>query len=153
VRGPLSSLTFALAIRALFGTLSLVGPAPAQAQPVEPQENSLQGAIDDFVAYLKLETYDAATEAARIARDNKDAAEEAKATLRSYFGELGVTLSDQKARVETLAGDVVARLGAWSKSAGVSWAEAGRLAEDMLDRFTAWLRSQTPSDETSEIPV
>ncbi len=113
----------------------------------------MQSAIDDFVAYLKSETYDAASEAARIARDNKDAVDEAKATLRSHFGELGATLSDQKARAETLASDAVARLGAWSKSAGVSWAEAERLAEDMLDRFNAWLRSQTPSDETSEIPV
>jgi hypothetical protein len=47
----------------------------------------------------------------------------------------------------------MARLEAWSKSTSVSWAEAERLAEDMLDTFTAWLRSQTPTGKTQEIPV
>ena len=152
VRGPLC-FTVALAIGALFGALSFANPAVAQAEPVEPQANSLQGAIDDFVAYLKSQTYDAASEAAKIARDHKDEIDTAKANLRSRLAELGATLSDQKARAETLASDAMATLGTWSKSAGVSWAEAERLADDMLDSFTAWLRSQTPSDETQEIPV
>ena len=152
VRGPLS-FTVALAIGALFGALGFANPAVAQADPIEPQANSLQSAIDDFVAYLRSETYDAASEAAKIARDHKDEIDAAKATLHSRLAELGATLSDQKARAETLASDAMARLGAWSKSAGVSWAEAERLADDMLDSFTTWLRSQTPSDATQEIPV
>jgi len=152
VRRPLS-FTVALAIGALFGALAFADPAVAQAEPVEPQANSLQSAIDDFVAYLKSQTYDAASEAAKIARDHRDEIDAAKTNLRSRLAALGATLSDQKARAETLASDAMARLGAWSKSAGVSWAEAERLADDMLDSFTAWLRSQTPSDETQEIPV
>ena len=152
VRGPLS-FTVALAIGAVFGALSFANPALAQADPVEPQANSVQGAIEDFVAYLKSETYDAASEAAKIARDHKDEIDAGKTDLRSRLAEFGATLSDQKARAETLASDAMARLGTWSKSAGVSWAEAQRLANDMLDSFTAWLRSQTPSDETKEIPV
>lgn len=152
VRGPLS-FTVALAIGAVFGALSFANPALAQADPVGPQANSVQGAIEDFVAYLKSETYDAASEAAKIARDHKAEIDGAKATLHSRLAELGATLSDQKARAETLASDAMARLGAWSKSAGVPCAEAERLAEDMLDSFTAWLRSQTPSDETQEISV
>lgn len=153
VRGSLSSFTVALTICAMFGGLFLTNPALAQAEPVEAQENSLQSVIDDFVAYLKSETYDAASEAAKIARDHKDEIDAAKTNVHSRLAELGATLSDQKARAETLASDAVARLGAWSRSAGVSWAEAERLADDMLDSFTAWLRSQTPSDETQEIPV
>ncbi|HSB59099.1 MAG TPA: hypothetical protein VLD66_05795, partial [Methyloceanibacter sp.] len=119
MRGPLS-FTVALAIGALFGALGFANPAVAQADPIEPQANSLQSAIDDFVAYLRSETYDAASEAAKIARDHKDEIGAAKATLHSRLAELGATLSDQKARAETLASDAMARLGAWSKSAGVS---------------------------------
>ena len=153
MRGLLPSLTFALAIGAILGALALSRPALAQAEPVEPQENSLQSAVDDFVAYLKSETYDAASEAARLARDNKDVVDAAKATLHSHLAELGAVLSDQKATAETLASDAVKRLGAWSKSAGVPWAETERAAQDMLDRFNAWLRSQTLLNESSEIPV
>jgi hypothetical protein len=152
VRGRLS-FTVALAIGTLLGGHCFANPALAQAAPVEPQANSVQSAIDDFVAYLKSETYNAASEAAKMARGYKDEIDAAKATLHSRLAELGTSLSDQKARAETLASDAMARLGAWSKSAGVPWAEAERLAQDMLDSFTAWLRSQTPSDETQEIPV
>ena len=60
VRALLPSLTFALAMGAILGALAFSRPALAQAEPVEPQENSLQSAVDDFVAYLKSETYDAA---------------------------------------------------------------------------------------------
>jgi hypothetical protein len=152
VRGSLS-FTVALAIGALSGALAFANPALAQGEPVEPQADSLPSAIDDFVAYLKSETYDAASEAAKMAREHKDEIDAAKATLRSRLAELGALLSDRKGRAETLAGDAMERLEAWSKSAGVSWAEAERLAQTMLDNFTAWLRSRTPSDEAREIPV
>jgi hypothetical protein len=140
-----------LATGAILGALALSRLALAQTEPVKLQENSLQSAIDDFVAYLKSETYDAASEAARLVRDNKDVVDAAKATLHSQLTELGAALSDQKATAETLASEAVKRLGAWSKSAGVAWAE--RSTRDMLDRFTAWLRSQTLLNESSEIPV
>jgi len=153
VRGLLPSLTFALAMGAILGALAISRPAPAQADPVEPQENSLQGAVDDFVAYLKSETYDAASEAARLARDNKDVVDAAKATLHSHLAELGAALSHQKATAETLANDAAKRLGAWSRSADVPWAETERAAQDMLDDFIAWLRKQILLNESSEIPV
>jgi len=88
-----------------------------------------------------------------MARDNKDAIDAAEARLRSHLAKLGAALSDQKDRAETLANDALARLDAWSKSAGVSWPEARRQAEELLDNFSAWLRRQTPSNETEEIPV
>jgi hypothetical protein len=86
-------------------------------------------------------------------RDNKDVLDAAKATLRSHLAKLGTVLSDQKATAETLARDAAKRLGAWSRAAGVPWAETERAAQDMLDRFNAWLRSQTLLNESSEIPV
>jgi len=42
--------------------------ALAAAHPVEAQANFLQSTVDDFVAYLKSETNEAARTAARIAR-------------------------------------------------------------------------------------
>jgi hypothetical protein len=117
------------------------------------QDNSLQSTIDGFVAYLRSETYDVASDAARMERDHKDAIGAAEAVLRSHLARLGAALSGQKERAETLANDAMARLEALSKSAGVSWAEARRQAEELLDGFTAWLRSQAPSNETDEIPV
>lgn len=146
-------MTFTLAAGAVLGALAFGTLAFAQAKPVKSQENSLQNAIDDFVAYLKSETYDAASDAARMARDHKDGIDAAEATLRSHLAKFGAALSGQKERAETLANEAIARFDAWSKSAGVSWPEARRQAEELLDSFSAWLRSHTPSDVTSEIPV
>jgi hypothetical protein len=140
-----------LAACAIVGAMTVSGPLRAQAKPLEAQDNSLQTAIDGFVAYLRSETYDVASEAARMARDNKDAIGMAEAALRSQLAKLGAALSGQKERAETLANDAMARLDAWSKSADMSWAR--RQAEELLDSFTAWLRSQAPSNETDEIPV
>ncbi len=36
---------------------------------------------------------------------------------------------------------------------GSAWKDAERLAGTMLDRFTAWMRSQSPSNDTAETPV
>ncbi len=151
MRGSLSSLTLALAACALVGAIAVSGPLHAQDKPLATQDNSLQSAIDGFLAYLKSESYDVASEAARLARDNKDVIGAAEATLHSHLARLGAALSGQKDRAETLANDAMARLDAWSKSAGVSWAETRRQAEELLDSFAAWMRSQAPSNE--EIPV
>lgn len=148
-----SSLTLGLAVAAILGALAFGGAAPALANPAEAQENSLQSAVDGFVAYLKSQTYDAALVAAKVARDNKDTIEAAKTTLNSQLADLRAVLSDQKARVETLASAAAAKVEAWSKSAGFSWASAQRLAEHMLDRFAAWMHSQSPSNDTAETPV
>ena len=153
MRGRLSSLTFALAVAAVLGALALGGAAPASAQPVEPQQNSLQDAVDGFVAYLKSETYDAAAAAGKVVRDNKDAIDAAKAAIGSQLADLRAALSDQKASAETVARDAAKRFEAWSKSAGPAWTDAERVAQNMLDRLAAWMRSQSPPEESSETPV
>ena len=66
----------------------------AAAQPVELQANSLQSAIDNFVAYLKSETNEAARTAGRIARErlHKDASamwEDWNETAVSSWAEAG----------------------------------------------------------------
>ncbi len=153
MRGPLSFLAFALGIGAIVGSLALAGPARAEGEPIERQDNSLERGIDGFVAYLKSETYDAVSEAARLAREHHDEIEAAKKTLHSRLAELGAALSGRKARADTLARDAMARLEAWSRSAGVSWDDAEHLAQTMLDRLNAWLRGHVPSNESEEIPV
>jgi hypothetical protein len=156
VRGPLSHLTFltlTVAACVFLGAVAASGPVQAQTKATEVQDNSLQSAIDGFVAYLRSETYDVASEVARLARDDKYAIGAAEDALRSHLAKLGAALSGQKERAETLANDAMGRLDAWSKSTGVSWAEARRQVEELLDSFTTWLRSQAPSNETVEIPV
>ena len=153
MRGRLPSLTFALAIAAVVSPLAFGGAAPALAQPVEPQRNSLEDAIDGFVAYLKSETYDVATAAGKIVRDHKDTMDAAKASIRSQFADLRAALSDQKASVETLARDAAKRFEAWRKSADPAWTGAERVAQDMLDRFAAWMRRSSPPEVSSETPV
>jgi hypothetical protein len=137
----------------MLGSLAFVSPASAEAKSVEPQQNSLQDKIDDLLAYLRSESYDVTSEVARMARAHKGTIDAAESMLRARLARLGAALSGQKERAETLAGDAMARLDAWSKSAGVSWAETRRQAEQFLHNFTAWLRNQTPAEETSEIPV
>ncbi len=153
MRGVLSSCGVALAAAALFGSAIVADPARARAEPLDAQAESLQRAIDDFVAYLRSESYDAAAEAARLAREHRDEIEAAGKAFNSRLSELAALLSDQKARADTLARDAMARLEAWSRSAGVSLDEAERLAHTMLDRLSAWLRSQVPSKDNEEIPV
>ena len=106
-----------------------------------------------MLAYLKSETYDAAAAAGKIARDNKETIDAAKAAFGSQLADLRTALSDQKASAETLASDAAKKFETWSNSAGPAWSEAERLAQNMLDRFGAWLRSQSPSDVSSETPV
>jgi hypothetical protein len=153
VRGLLSSLTLAMAACVFLGAVAASGPVQAQTKPTEAQDNSLQSAIDGFVAYLRSETYDVASEVERLACDNKATIGAAEDALRSHLAKLGAALSGQKERAETLANDAMARLHPWSKSTGVSWAEARRQVEELLDSFTTWLRSQAPSNETVEIPA
>jgi hypothetical protein len=142
-----------VAVAAVLGALVAVAATPAWAQAVEPQQNSLQDAVDGFVAYLKSETYDAAAAAGKIVRDNKDTVDAAKASINSQFADLRAALSDQKASVETLARDAAKRFEAWSKSAAPAWTDAERVAQDILDRFAAWMRSHSPPEASSQTPV
>lgn len=146
-------MTIACALAAVLGALAVGAAVPALAEPIEPQQNSLQDAVDGFAGYLKSETYDAAAAAGKIARDNRETIDAAKAAFGSQLADLRTALSDQKASAETLARAAAKKFETWSNSAGPAWSEAERLAQNMLDRFGAWLRSQSPPDVNSETPV
>ena len=89
----------------------------AAAQPVELQANSLQSAIDNFVAYLKSETNEAARTAGRIARENKDTIDAAKSHLGSLTADWGAALSRQKERLKRLHKDASAMWEDWNETA------------------------------------
>jgi hypothetical protein len=126
--------------------------ALAATHPVEPQADSLQSAIDDFVSYLKSETNEAARTAARIARENKDTIDAAKAHLGSLAADWRAVLSSQKERLKTLHKDA-AMWEDWNETAVSSWAEAERQAHMALDWIAKWMRNQSLSDQRPEIPV
>jgi chromosome segregation ATPase len=145
----LRSTLFAAAL----GLPLCAGEARAATEPVEPQANSLQSAIDDFVSYLKSETNDAARTAARIAREHKDTLDAAKSQMDAHIADWRAALSGQKERVKTLHKDASALWEDLSETAVSSWAEAERQAHMALDWIDKWMRNQSLSDQRPEIPV
>ena len=129
----------------MFGAPLYAGGALAAAKPLEPQENSLHSA--SFVSYLKSETNEAETAAARIARENNDTLAEAK----SHIGAQIAAFSSQKARLTTLGKDASAIWEAWRETAVSSWAKVRAQVHDALDWIAAWMRNQSLSDP--ETPV
>jgi hypothetical protein len=138
-------------IAAMLG-LPLLASAPAAARPIEPDKNSVQAAIDSFVAYLKSETNDAATMAARLARDHQDSLAAAKSYFDNQLSAWRDLLSDQKARAETLGDDASATWDAWREAAAASWAIVERQAVDALDWIQSWMRYSL-RDQSPETPV
>ena len=138
-------------IAAMLGAPLVAGGALAVAKPVEPQENSLHSAVDSFVSYLKSETNEAMTAAARIARENKDTVAEVKSRIGAQIAAFSAALSGQKARLTTLGKDASAVWEAWREAAVSSWAKVQAQAHDALDWITAWMRNQPLSDR--ETPV
>jgi hypothetical protein len=138
-------------IAAMLGAPLVAGGALAVAKPVEPQENSLHSAVDSFVSYLKSETNEAVTAAARIARENKDTVAEVKSRIGAQIAAFSAALSGQKARLTTLGKDASAVWEAWREAAVSSWAKVQAQAHDALDWITAWMRNQPLSDR--ETPV
>src|SRR6516162_285431 len=119
----------------------LLAPAPrVSAEPIYPQANSLQSAVDRFVAYLKTETNAAMTEAARLAREHKDDIEAAKARVDAALAELRATLSGHKESLDALQ-DAAALSQAWREAAVSSWAKIERSARDALSEIDAWTRN------------
>ena len=145
----LRSTLFAAAL----GLPLLAGEALAATEPVEPQANSLQSAIDDFVSYLKSETNEAARTAARIAREHKDTLDAAKSQMDAHIADWRAALSGQKERVKTLDKDASAMWEDLSETVASSWAEAERQAHMALDWIDKWMRNQSLSDQRPEIPV
>jgi len=109
--------------------------------------------VDGFVAYLKSETNEAMTAATRAARDNKETIEAANARIDATIANLRETLNGQKARLEILGKDATAMSEAWREAAILSWAKIERSAHDALDWIEAWMRNQSLSDQSPEIPV
>jgi ElaB/YqjD/DUF883 family membrane-anchored ribosome-binding protein len=138
-------------IAAMLGAPLFAGGALAAAKPLEPQENSLHSAVDSFVSYLKSETNEAVTAAARIARENEDTLAEAKSRIGAQIAAFSALLSGQKARLTTLGKDASAVWEAWREVAISSWAKVRRQAHDALDWIAAWMRNQSLSDP--ETPV
>jgi DNA anti-recombination protein RmuC len=138
-------------IAAMLGAPLFAGGALAAAKPLEPQENSLQSAADSFISYLKSETSEAVTAAARMARENKDTLDETKTRIAAQIAAFNAALSGQKARLTTLSKDASAIWEAWRETAVSSWAKMQTQAQDALDWMTAWMRNQFLSDP--ETPV
>jgi hypothetical protein len=152
VQHRLQSLRPAL-MAGLLGVVMLAPASPAFAEPIDRQENSLQSTVDGFVAYLKSETNEAMTAAARAARDNKETIEAANARIDATIANLRETLNGQKARLEIWGKDATAMSEAWREAAISSWAKIERSAHDALDWIEAWMRNQSLSDQSPEIPV
>jgi hypothetical protein len=139
------------AIAALMGLACVAGPTPAAAKPSEP--NAAQATIDSFVAYLKSETNEAMSMAARMARDNKDSLAAAKSYLDRQLSAWRDLLSDLKATAGTLGEDAATTWEAWRQAATASWAAIERQALDALDWIETWMRNQSLSDRNPETPV
>jgi hypothetical protein len=138
-------------IAAMLATPLFAGGALAAAKPLEPQENSLHSAVDSFVSYLKSETNEAVTAAARIARENNDTVADVKSRIGARIAAFSAALSGQKARLTTLGKDASAIWEAWRETAVSFWAKVQRSAHDALDWIAAWMRNQSLSDP--ETPV
>ena len=131
----------------------LLAPAPrVSAEPIDPQANSLQSAVDRFVAYLKTETNAAMTEAARLAREHKDDIDAAKARVDAALAEL-IALSGHKESLDALSKDAAALSQAWREAAVSSWAKVERSARDALAEIDAWTRNQSLPNDDSDIHV
>jgi hypothetical protein len=132
----------------------LLAPAPrVSAEPIDPHANSVQSAVDRFVAYLKTETNAAMTEAARLAREHKDDIGAAKARVDAALAELRATLSGHKESLDALSKDAAALSQAWREAAVSSWAKIERSARDALAEIDAWTRNQSLPNDDSDIHV
>ena len=138
-------------IAAMLATPLFAGGALAAAKPLEPQENSLHSAVDSFVSYLKSETNEAVTAAARIARENKDTVAEVKSRIGAPIAAFSAAFSSQTARLTTLGKDASAMWEAWREAAVSSWAKLQAQAHDALDWITAWMRNQSLSDRETSV--
>ena len=127
--------------------------ALAAAKPLEPQQNSINSAVDSFVSYLKSETNEAMMAAARLARDNKDILAGAKSRIGAQIAAFSASLSRRKETLTTLDKDASAMWEAWRETAVSSWATIERSAHDALDWIAAWMRNQSSSDQHPETPV
>lgn len=137
----------------LLGVFLLAPVPPVLAEPVDPQANSLQSAIDSFVAYLKTETNAAITDAARLDREHKEDIDAAKARVDSALAELKAALGGHNYSLDALGKDAAALSEAWRETTASSWSKFERSARHALAEIEAWLRNQSLADENPEIHV
>ena len=130
----------------LFAAALGLAATPAVADPIERQEDSVQAALDGFVAYLKSETNEALTASARLAREHQDSLTAARAYLESLLDAWRQSLSGQKARVGTLGKDATEIWEAWRATAASSWATIERQAQNALDWIETWMRNRSLSE-------
>ena len=133
--------------------LPLLAATPVTAKPIEANENFVQVTVDSFVAYLKSETNQALTIAARMARDNKDSLAAARSYLDNQISAWRDLLSDRKASAGTLGKDAATTWEAWRQAAAASWATLERQTRDALDWIATWMRNQSLSDQSPKTPV
>jgi hypothetical protein len=82
----------------------LLAPAPrVSAEPIDPQANSLQSAVDSFVAYLKTETNAAMPRRLKQGRGSAEPSLE-EAAVSSW------------AKIERSARDALAEIDAWPRT-------------------------------------
>lgn len=140
-------------IAAMLAAPVFASEALATAKPLEPQQNSINSAVDSFVSYLKSETNEAMMAAARLARDNKDILAGAKSRIGAQIAAFSASLSRRKETLTTVDKDASAMWEAWRETAVSSWATIERSAHDALDWIAAWMRNQSSSDQHPETPV
>jgi hypothetical protein len=133
--------------------LLLAAAAPASAQSIDQQENSVHPLVDNFIAYLKSETQDAARRAARLARENQDLIDEAKTRLAAQMDALKAALSGQKEHLETFGEGASAIWEKFRETTVSSLSIVEQHALNALDWVMGFMRTQTQSDQRPEIPV
>ena len=138
---------------AMLGLPLFAWGAPAAAQSLERQANSVHPLVDNFIAYLRSETHEAARAAAKFARENQDLIDQAKSNLTSQIDALGAALSVQQEHLSTLGEEASAMWEALSETAVSSWAKIEQHAISALDWVLGFIRSQSQSDQSSQIPV
>jgi hypothetical protein len=109
--------------------------------------------VDDFIAYLKSETHDAVREAARLARENQDLVDAAKASVAAQIDALGAALSRQKEHLEPFGEDASAMWDKFRETAVSSLSIVEQHAVSVLDWFTGFMRTETQPDQRPEIPI
>lgn len=150
---------------ALVAVTLVLGAAPASANALENQNNSLRSGLDQLATTLKSEServLDATSQAAEhVIADGRDALVDATMWSQDFRA----TLNEQKAQLGIIGEDVAGRLNASMQEAKASWlatwhgswtemkSELRASATEALDGFRAWFEALTVPGEPFEFSV
>jgi hypothetical protein len=126
-------------------------PARTAAQTAPPETPTLQSDIENLAASLKAHTAMAVAAARRSLAQTQQRFVTLKAGMQSTVETLRVALSDQKAKMTTLAQNAATTLHGWRTVAAQSWVQMRASAADTLERIADWMRGSPEthaSDET-----